>query len=73
MAALPGRPHEGMTGLNYVDVDSIQEYLGKVQAAGGAVLQPKMTIPGVGYLAVCQDTEGNPIGFFQTDEGAGHS
>ena len=71
--SITGRPHQGVTGLNYVDVDSIEEYLGKVQAAGGTVLQPKMPIPGVGYLAVCQDTEGNPIGFFQTDEGAAHS
>ena len=71
--SITGRPHEGVNGLNYVDVESIEEYLGKVQAAGGTVLQPKMPIPGVGYLAVCQDTEGNPIGFFQTDEGATHS
>ena len=26
------RPHEGVAGVNYVDVESIEEYLGKVQA-----------------------------------------
>ena len=44
------RPHEGVAGVNYVDVESIEEYLGKVQASGGRVLQPKIPIPGVGNL-----------------------
>ena len=67
---LTHRPHEGATGVNYVDVDSIDEYLDRVRAAGGRVLQPKIPISGVGFIAICQDTEGNPIGFFQTDESA---
>ena len=66
------RPHEGVAGVNYVDVESIDEYLEKVRAAGGNVLQPKMPIPGIGYIAICQDTEGNPLGFFRTEESASH-
>ena len=66
------RPHEGVADVNYVDVESIEEYLGKVQAAGGRVLQPKIPIPGIGYIAICQDTEGNPIGLFQSDESAAY-
>ena len=34
------------------------------------VLRPKMAIPEVGYSAVCNDTEGNPIGLFQVDADA---
>ena len=69
---ITGRPHEGVAGVNYVDVESIEDYLGKVQTAGGRVLQPKIPIPGVGFVAICQDTEGNPIGFFQTDQNAAY-
>ncbi len=55
---------------NTIGVDSIDEACSKVQAAGGKVLQPKMPIPGVGWFAFCQDTEGNPFGMMQADEGA---
>ena len=66
------RPHEGVAGVNYINVDSIEDYLPKIQAAGGRILQPQIPIPGVGYIALCQDTEGNPIGFFQSDESAAY-
>ena len=70
--AITRRPPHGMRGMNYVEVDSIDEYLPRVQEGGGSVLQPKIPIPGVGFVAICQDTEGNPIGFFQTDETASY-
>jgi predicted enzyme related to lactoylglutathione lyase len=44
--------------------------MAKVTAAGGKVLGPKTTIPGVGYHAYCQDTEGNVFGILQTDMSA---
>lgn len=66
------RPHEGVAGVNYVHVDAIDEYLPKVQSSGGRILQPKIPIPGIGYIAICQDTEGNPIGLFQGDESAAY-
>ncbi len=31
---------------------------------------PKTTLPGVGYLAYCQDTEGNVFGVMQEDRSA---
>ena len=69
---ITGRPFEGIPGINYVHVDDVDDYAGKVQAAGGSVLQPKIPIPGIGYIAVCRDTEGNPIGLFQSDETASY-
>jgi uncharacterized protein len=56
--------------VNTVGVPSTDECLAKITAAGGKVLMPKTTIPGVGYLAYCQDTEGNPFGIMQSDENA---
>lgn len=55
---------------NTVEVGSVDEVLAKIQAAGGRIIQPKMSVPGVGYQAYCQDTEGNVFGVHQTDESA---
>ena len=71
-SGLTRRPPGGTAGVNYVDVESIEEYLDKVQAAGGTILQPKIPIPSVGYIAVCQDTEGNPSGLHQADPSAAY-
>ena len=59
-----------MAGVNYAQVESIEEALPKVEAAEGRILQAKIPIPGFGYISICRDTEGNPIGLFQTDENA---
>jgi len=34
------------------------------------VATPKMSIPGLGYAAVCLDTEGNTFGLFEDDPSA---
>lgn len=56
--------------VNVVEVPSIAEYLGKVEAAGGSILRAKQPVPGVGYSAYCVDTEGNRFGLFVNDESA---
>ncbi len=58
------------TTINTVDVPSVDEFVGKVTKHGGKVVAPKMAIPGVGYLAYCQDTEGNTFGIIQGDKSA---
>ena len=68
--AIMGRPEPGATGMNYIDVASIDDYVAKIEASGGALVRPKMAIPDVGYAAVCNDTEGNSIGLFQVDANA---
>lgn len=56
--------------VNTIGVPSVDEFMAKVTAAGGKVLGPKSTIPGVGYHAYCQDTEGNVFGIMQDDPSA---
>ena len=51
--------------VNSIDVPSVDEFAAKVTERGGQVVVPKMQIPGVGYLAYCQDTEGNLFGIFE--------
>jgi predicted enzyme related to lactoylglutathione lyase len=53
---------------NYIDVDSIDHYIKKVEELGGKTIMPKTTIPGFGYLATFLDTEGNVLGLWHTDE-----
>lgn len=57
-------------GCNTVGVDSVDEYVRRVVAAGGEVAMPKMAVPGVGYLAYCKDTEGTLFGMMQSDPNA---
>ncbi|MGC9443528.1 MAG: VOC family protein [Candidatus Methanospirareceae archaeon] len=55
---------------HFIGVESIDVYSKKVEALGGSVIAPKMTVPGWGYLAVCRDTEQNLFGLWEEDEEA---
>lgn len=61
----------GTTGvINSVDVPSVDEYVGKIEEAGGSVIRSKTTVPGVGYLAYCRDTDGNVFCIMEEDTSA---
>ena len=55
------------TVSNVINVDNIDECIAKLQELGGAIVFPKTTINGVGYLAYFKDTEGNTFGMMQND------
>ena len=66
-------PQSGATGgrvTNSIDVRSVDDFSKKISTEGGKVVQPKMAIPGIGYLAICEDTEGNSFGIIQNDRNA---
>ncbi len=46
----------------YFQCDDLSAELGRVEAAGGQVLFPKMSIGQFGFISQCIDTEGNRIG-----------
>ncbi|MGZ5204152.1 MAG: VOC family protein [Caldimonas sp.] len=48
-----------------IAVDDIDVAMGKVKAAGGAVLGEPMPIPGVGRHVSFSDSEGNRVGLLQ--------
>jgi len=56
--------------VNTISVPSVDEYSGKIKAAGGKIVRPKMPIPGIGYYAICQDSEGNTFGIMESDPNA---
>lgn len=58
------------TIMNYIDVESIDKYIEKIEKFGGKVVVPKMVVPEQGYTAVCLDSENNSFGLWQTDKSA---
>jgi uncharacterized protein len=56
--------------MNTIGVESIDDTLRAIEGAGGRVERPKGPIAGVGWFAVCADTEGNSFGVMQPDESA---
>ncbi|MFF7995594.1 VOC family protein [Kitasatospora xanthocidica] len=53
-----------MVGIESGDMDAD---MAKLVANGGSLVSPKVTIPGVGWVAYCKDTEDNFIELRQMD------
>ena len=49
-----------------IQVDSIDEALKKVEAEGGATVQPRTEIPNMGAFAYFKDSEGNTLGLWES-------
>jgi len=54
-----------------VAVDSLDATTKQAEALGGQIVVPKFPIPGVGWLAYCNDPEGNIFGMLESQGGAG--
>ena len=50
----------------YVSVDSIDEALPRVSQLGGSVVEAKREVPGMGWYAVLNDSEGNEIALWES-------
>jgi predicted enzyme related to lactoylglutathione lyase len=51
--------------INTAEVESLDDMLAKVEAAGGKMVHGPTDIPGVGRHAYCSDPEGNLFGLLQ--------
>jgi uncharacterized protein len=49
-----------------VDVESIDDALTRIDAAGGSTVKPRTEIPGMGAFAYFKDPEGNVLGLWET-------
>ena len=52
---------------NVMGVTSVDASVESIKAAGGTILMDKMAVPGMGWVAYANDTEGNMFGVFQED------
>ncbi|HMC24231.1 MAG TPA: VOC family protein [Candidatus Udaeobacter sp.] len=68
--ALKGRRHPGEPIVNYISVDSVAEFSKKIEKLGGKICMSRTAVPQMGYFAVCQDTEGNAFGLWESDANA---
>ena len=67
---LSKRGESSMPNMNTIGVPSVDTFSKTVQDKGGKVLMPKSPIPGMGWFASCQDTEGNTFGIIEEDRTA---
>jgi hypothetical protein len=52
--------------VNYIAVESVDEYSKKIVELGGKVVSPKMEVPGVGWWALALDPDGNQFAILQS-------
>ena len=67
---LAKRAEGGAVTENTIEVNSVDDFAAKIQANGGKVLRPKYAIPGEGWYANCEDSEGNRFGIMEPDPAA---
>jgi uncharacterized protein len=67
---LSKRSESGMPNMNTIGVSSVDKFSKMVEEKGGKVLMPRSAIPGIGWFATCQDTEGNTFGIIEEDRDA---
>ncbi len=51
-------------------VEDVDAVVHRAVSLGGSVAQPKVPIPGIGWLAYMKDSEGNILGIMKNDPGA---
>ena len=54
--------------VNYIMVESVDDFSRKIQKLGGKIIIPKTPIPNMGAFAVGLDPEGNPVGIFEATQ-----
>lgn len=62
LAKMDGCPSGGMGTLVYFSCEDCANEAARVEAAGGKICKPKMSIGQYGFIALVNDTEGNMIG-----------
>jgi predicted enzyme related to lactoylglutathione lyase len=61
----PGYEPTETGAVVYLHLDDLRPALGRVAAAGGAVLLPRTALPDeIGFFALVRDCEGNRVGLF---------
>jgi len=56
--------------LNYINCECVDSYSQKVKDLGGQVVMGKTAVPGMGWFAICLDSENNAFGLWESDANA---
>lgn len=60
-----GRMHAEQSITSYISVASVTRSMAKVKSLGGSICKEKTAIPGMGYFAICTDTEDNAFAIWE--------
>jgi len=52
--------------VTFVQVESVDEYVKKIESLGGKVVVPKMEVPGICWWALALDPEGNQFAIMES-------
>ena len=52
----------------YIDVEDLDEYRARIEAAGGKMVVHKMDVPGVGSISLFEDPERRVLGLWQPNK-----
>jgi hypothetical protein len=61
------RQHPGHQPVNYINVESVDEYVKKARRLGAQEVMPKTAVKEMGWFAWLKDPEGNVFAVWQTD------
>jgi predicted enzyme related to lactoylglutathione lyase len=64
------RMFPGQAPVNYISVDSVEEFVKRAERLGAKVLMGKVPVPGMGWFAQLTDPEGNVFAIWETDVNA---
>jgi predicted enzyme related to lactoylglutathione lyase len=67
---LMARMHPGHQITVYINVPSVTRAVAKIQKLGGSVCKAKTAVPGMGYFAICNDTENNTFAVWEMSDRA---
>jgi predicted enzyme related to lactoylglutathione lyase len=67
------RMFPGQALVNYIAVGNVDEFVRKAERLGAKVLMGKHPVPGMGWFAQLEDTEGNVFAIWETDANAGQA
>jgi hypothetical protein len=56
---------KNMRPVNYISVESADEFVEKIKKLGGKIIVPKQEVPQVGWTVIAEDPEGNQIAILQ--------
>lgn len=59
------KPKPEIKQLNYFAVESITDFLAKIEKLGGKTISPKQEVPDVGWVAAAADPEGNQFALIE--------
>jgi predicted enzyme related to lactoylglutathione lyase len=64
------RMFPGQTPVNYIGVERVGDFVHKAERLGAKVIVSRTPVPGRGWFAQLQDTEGNIFAVWETDAAA---